>query len=154
MIRVTVRISQSMTRWTLSKKSWPAITPGAEMALIKAPRRVGGIVSRLPRTSYHGYCNKSSFRHYEPIIQQASIFCHLYYIDYRYCWNIGRNHLPLRFRKIGLHEEESVFLKVQEWANWSRHLIDPGNGIRLWSLWYVASFLVALLALRCLLRFS
>ena len=51
------------------------------------------------------------FRHYEPIIQQASIFAIFITLITGTAGNTGTQSLAVAIRKIGLHEGRTVFLE-------------------------------------------
>ena len=71
-----------------------------------------GIVNRLPgivTLLIMGTVTAVLFRHYEPIIQQASIFAIFITLIDRYCRKLqGRNHLPLRFVRLVFTKRSSL----------------------------------------------
>lgn len=74
-----------------------------------------GIVNRLPgivTLLIMGTVTAVLFRHYEPIIQQASIFAIFITLITGTAGNTGTQSLAVAIRKIGLHEEEQSFWKV------------------------------------------
>ena len=74
-----------------------------------------GIVNRLPGIMtllIMGTVTAFLFRHYEPLIQQASIFAIFITLITGTAGNTGTQSLAVAIRKIGLHEEEQSFWKV------------------------------------------
>lgn len=74
-----------------------------------------GIVNRLPgivTLLIMGTVTAFLFRHYEPIIQQASIFAIFITLITGTAGNTGTQSLAVAIRKIALHDEEQAFWKV------------------------------------------
>ena len=101
-----------------------------------------GIVNRLPgivTLLIMGTVTAVVFRHYEPIIQQASIFAIFITLITGTAGNTGTQSLAVAIRKIGLHEEEQSFWKVlvQEGATgFGIGLISGGMVFGIVSLWH------------------
>lgn len=74
-----------------------------------------GIINRLPgivTLLIMGTVTAFLFRHYEPIIQQASIFAIFITLITGTAGNTGTQSLAVAIRKIALHDEEQAFWKV------------------------------------------
>ena len=101
-----------------------------------------GIVNRLPgivTLLIMGTVTAVLFRHYEPIIQQASIFAIFITLITGTAGNTGTQSLAVAIRKIGLHEEEQSFWKVlvQEGATgFGIGLISGAMVFGIVSLWH------------------